>query len=137
MGGKNRGRLYGAADMSSHFSHGATTTFYVTQSSARGRPTSSDSDLQRVIDDLQRKAEEWEKAHQEELQCVLQAQEQFQLDMQQNMSEMMQCLSAMEARHQNADTGSSRQQLPHPDYVENDEEDEADGTPMRFSRRHS
>ena len=52
VGGKNRGRLYGAADMSSHFSHGATTTFYVTQSSARGRPTSSDSDLQRVIDDL-------------------------------------------------------------------------------------
>jgi hypothetical protein len=91
--------------------------------------------LQRVIDDLQRKAEEREKAHQEELKRVLQAQEQFQLDMQRNMSEMMQRLSAMEARHRHADTGSSRHQLPHPDYVENDEEDEADGTPMRFTRR--
>jgi L-lactate utilization protein LutB len=67
VGGKNRGHLYGATDMSSHFSHGASTTYYVTQLSACGRPTSSDIDLQRVIDDLQRRAEEREKAHQEDL----------------------------------------------------------------------
>jgi hypothetical protein len=50
VGGKNHDRLYGAADMSSHFLHGAATIYYVAQSSAPGRPTSSDSDMQCVID---------------------------------------------------------------------------------------
>lgn len=53
--------------MPSHFSHGEAPTYYSTQISSRGGSASSDFELQHIVDDLQRKAEEKKKSHQEEL----------------------------------------------------------------------
>ena len=146
MVGKNRGRVYGTGDMSSHFTRGTVpTSFYSTQMgpSASDGLSSSDPRLHQAIEELRRDAEERERLHQErerlheaELQRERQAREAQELqlrEVQRNMSEMMELIRAMGSRPPQTGEESSRQQTRHPDYADEDDED----TPLRFTRRRS
>ena len=140
MVGKNRGRVYGTGDMSSHFTRGTVpTSFYSTQMgpSASDGLSSSDSRLHQAIEELRRDAEERERLHEAELQRERQAREAQELqlrEVQRNMSQMMELIRAMGSRPPQTGEESSRPQTRHPDYADDDDHED---TPLRSTRHRS